>query len=138
MRIRWYAVVAAAGLCIATASSGAVPISSAAVYGVWLNPHGSVKVQTKSCGPTLCGSIVWANSEAISDARDAGVSKLIGIQLLSGYRLKSPGLWQGRAYVPDMGRTFYSRIEQTAPDRLKISGCILGGLICKSQIWTRV
>jgi uncharacterized protein (DUF2147 family) len=40
-------------------------------------------------------------------------------------------------FVPDMKRKFYSRIEQQGPDKLKISGCILGGLLCKSQYWTR-
>jgi uncharacterized protein (DUF2147 family) len=36
-----------------------------------------------------------------------------------------------------MGRTFYSTITRLNPQALKISGCILGGLICKAQVWHR-
>jgi uncharacterized protein (DUF2147 family) len=138
MPIARFAAIAAAMLCVSAATSGATVADTSTVYGVWLNPHKSVEVQTRSCGATLCGSIVWASDEALGDARDAGVDKLMGLQLLSGYRQKGRSLWQGRVYVPDMGRSFFSRIEQVAPDRLKISGCILGGLLCKSQTWTRV
>jgi uncharacterized protein (DUF2147 family) len=46
--------------------------------------------------------------------------------------------WQGRVFVPDMGRTYYSTIKRLDPNQLIISGCIFGGLICKSQIWHRV
>ncbi|MGE1070903.1 DUF2147 domain-containing protein, partial [Pantoea agglomerans] len=37
----------------------------------------------------------------------------------------------------DRGRSFSSTIEQIDADRLKISGCLLRGWLCKSQIWTR-
>jgi uncharacterized protein (DUF2147 family) len=138
MRIARPAAIAVAMLCAGAATSRAAAAEAPTVYGLWLNPRKSVEVQTRSCGPTLCGSIVWANAEAVSDARDAGIDKLMGLQLLSGYRQKGRGLWQGRVYVPDLGRSFFSRIEQIAPDRLKISGCILGGVLCKSQTWTRL
>lgn len=122
-------------------AAASVPVAAeppnASVFGVWLNPHKTVKVQTASCGRALCGTIVWAAPEALSDAKDAGVDKLIGLQLLSGYQQKSPGHWQGTVYVPDLKRSFFSRIEQVGAGGLKISGCILGGLICKSQLWTR-
>jgi len=137
MRFGRCAVVLAAAVGLGGVSARAAPPQTPMVYGVWLSPHKSVKVEAKSCGATLCGSIVWANAEAMSDAKDAGVDKLIGLQLLSGYKKKGPGQWQGHVYVPDMKRTFFSRIEQDGPDRIKISGCILGGLLCKSQTWTR-
>lgn len=107
-------------------------------FGRWMNPYKTVEVQTAVCGSNLCGTIVWAAPEAKSDAKEAGVDQLIGLQLLSGYREKSRGHWQGEVFVPDLNRRFFSRMDQLAPGRVKISGCILGGLICRSQIWTRV
>jgi uncharacterized protein (DUF2147 family) len=111
------------------------------VIGTWINPRGSVKVQTGKCtgGSTgdLCGWVVWAAPQAQADARDSGVTRLIGTELLRGYRSAGPGRYRGEVYVPDMGRTFTSTIEQRGAGGLKISGCILGGLICKSQNWRR-
>jgi uncharacterized protein (DUF2147 family) len=105
--------------------------------GLWQNPKGTILVRTRACGQLLCGNIVWAAPAAVADAREAGVASLIGTELLVDYRLKSNGHWTGQVYVPDQGRRFYSTIDQTGANSLRISGCILGGLICKHQDWIR-
>lgn len=107
------------------------------VLGVWTNPKSTLAVRAAPCGDALCGTIVHAAPKAVTDAREAGVPRLIGIQLLQGYRPTGRGSWAGRVYVPDMGRSFSSRIRQTAPDRLTISGCLIGALFCRSQQWRR-
>lgn len=120
-------------------SAAASPAATAAQWdGVWLNPHGSVAVRTAACGERLCGWIVWANAMARSDAKDSGVAQLIGTQLLEDYQPEGKGRWTGTLFVPDMGRRFASQIDQISPRQLKIKGCILGGLICRSQLWTRI
>ncbi|MBO9575488.1 MAG: DUF2147 domain-containing protein [Sphingobium sp.] len=107
------------------------------VIGRWINPKGSVTVETQPCGAHLCGKVDWVSADALKDARDAGVPSPIGIQLLQDYARSPSGVWHGRVYVPDLGRTFSSTITVENPDTLKISGCILAGLICKSQLWHR-
>lgn len=107
------------------------------VSGTWINPHRTVVVTTGACQGRLCGWVSRATPQALADAKDAGIANLIGTALLQDYRQNSPGHWTGRVYVPDMGKTFYSTIEQKGPDQLKISGCILGGFICRSQLWQR-
>lgn len=118
------------------------PSVASEAIGIWTNPHGSVKVQTGPCAQgnagQLCGWVVWAAPQAEADARDGGGERLLGTELLRGYRAAGRGLYRGEVYVPDMGRTFASTIEQRGANDLKISGCILGGLICKSQDWHRV
>ena len=106
--------------------------------GLWLNPHSSVAVRAGPCGANLCGWIIWANQEAQADARDGGIAKLVGIELLQDYHSDGGSTWAGTVFVPDMGRHFASKIALVGPDRLKVQGCILGGLICKSQVWTRI
>ena len=126
-------------MAFAPALAGAQPHQRAMtdMVGRWINPRGSVMVETQPCGVHLCGRVSWASPEALQDARDAGIQSLIGIELLQDYSRSSSGIWHGRVYVPDMGRTFFSTIDLKSPDTLRISGCILGGLICKSQIWRR-
>lgn len=134
------AAIAAALIAIAPAASQArpqlQPLADHAA-GLWINPRGSVKVATGPCGGNLCGWVVWASAEAAADARDGGVPRLIGLELLRDYRGAGPGRYYGIVYVPDMGRSFASTIDQIGPDRLKISGCVLGGLLCRSQVWRR-
>lgn len=115
----------------AKAPMGATPI------GLWQNPKGTIWVRTHNCGALLCGNIVWAGPKAIADARDAGVTNLVGTELLIGYHQSGANRWTGQVYVPDEGHRFYSTIDVTSPNNLRISGCILGGLICKHQLWTR-
>ena len=107
------------------------------IAGSWINPHGSIIVTTGPCGAALCGRVSWANDEALADAADAGVSHLVGTQLLQDYHATGAERWTGRVYVPDIGRTFSSTIQRLDADRLKISGCLVGGWFCKSQIWQR-
>ncbi len=106
--------------------------------GLWINPHDSVVVRTSSCAAKLCGWIVWANAEALADARESGVRQLIGTELLQDYHPTNAHSWSGTVFVPDLGRNISSQINQLSSNELKIKGCILGGLICKSQLWTRI
>jgi uncharacterized protein (DUF2147 family) len=112
--------------------------AQASPLGLWQNPAKSVVVRTSMCGPTLCGTIVEASAQARADAHDAGIDELIGVSLLRSYRQTGPGAWEGHVFVPDMGHVFFSRIAELSPNQIRISGCILGGLLCKSQVWTRL
>lgn len=123
------------GLLAQPQPRAAAPQSS--VYGDWINPRHSVTVEIAPCGTLLCGAVVAASSEAQQDAREGGTAQLIGTRLLRDYHHTAAGQWQGRVFVPDRGDTFYSTISQLDSSRLRISGCILGGLICKSQVWQR-
>lgn len=111
--------------------------ASDTVIGLWANPGQSVIVRTDESNRILSGRVIWASDAALADARESGVMSLVGTQLLEDYHPDGPHRWKGIVYVPDMGHRFTSFINQTAPDKLKISGCILGGLICRSQVWRR-
>lgn len=130
-------VVAMACLaCAAPALAAKVPVAQP--EGIWLGPHNNVAVRTGPCGDRLCGWVVWADREAQDDARDGGTVRLIGTELLEDYRADGKGQWRGTVFVPDMGRRFMSQISQLSPAQMRVKGCILGGLLCKSQLWTRI
>ena len=128
------------GYSLLLAVASAANASSAAsdpVIGVWINADRSAKVETKACGRSLCAAVVWASAEAVRKAKKAGTDPLLGVELLSDYQRKASGIWQGQVFVPDMNRHFFSRIEPAGINRMKLSGCVLSGLICKSTLWTR-
>lgn len=122
----------------AASASPSAPTQFSRALGVWTNPKQTVRVRTGNCAGNLCGWVVWASPKALADARNGGVNNLIGTALLRNYAVVGAGRFQGQVYVPDMGKSFFSTIQQVNANVLNIKGCILGGLICKSQTWHRV
>jgi len=121
----------------ATETLGSAPVQPNGAIGTWINPKRTVTVVTSACGNRLCGTVVSATPEVQKIAREAGAPPLVGTKLLQDYRQTSKDKWQGRVFVPDRNASYYSTIKQLNANQLKISGCILGGLLCKSQVWTR-
>jgi len=46
------------------------------------------------------------------------------------------GNYEGEITKPSNGKTYSGKAKLTG-NSLKLSGCVLGGLICESQTWTR-
>jgi uncharacterized protein (DUF2147 family) len=107
-------------------------------FGIWRNPQDSVHVRAEPCGKQMCGVVVWANDKARADAARGGTATLVGATLFKEFRLRKPGLWRGKVFVPDIGKTFSGTIEVVDHDHLKGSGCLVGRIGCKSQVWTRI
>jgi uncharacterized protein (DUF2147 family) len=126
------------GAAVPLAAAQPAAAAQPSIYGTWLNPHGTVAVRTGPCSDRLCGWIVWASAQAQEDARDGGVTRLVGTALLEDYRPEGSGSWSGTVFLPDKGRRFYSEIEQVDANNMKVKGCILHGLICRSQVWRRI
>lgn len=134
------AALAVAAVATASLASGqpSPPAEQAGVHGTWINPKRTVTVVTSPCGKLLCGTVISATPEVQQIAKKAGAPPLIGTRLLQDYRQTGQDKWQGRVFVPDRNASYYSTIKQINTNQLKISGCILGGLLCKSQVWSRI
>ena len=121
------------GLALAQAETG-----DQSLVGNWRNSSGTVVIAILPCGDALCGRVQWAADKAIADARRGGTDPLIGAELLSNFVAIDNGRWRGRLFVPDANKRSKAELRRLAPDRVKITGCVIGGLVCKSQVWTRV
>ena len=106
--------------------------------GIWRNPSNSVHIRAHPCGQTMCGTVIWASEKAKADAKRGGTDPLIGAQLFSGFVQEKNGVWRGKVFVPDIGKTFSGTITVVNERRLRGAGCLIGRIGCKSQIWTRV
>ena len=121
----------AAALALAAANSFA-----GSIEGHWMHPEQTVIIRLEPCGEAICGTVTWATERAQRDARK-GVDRLIGAQLLTGFRPNSKGVWKGKIFVPDYDLRVSGKIQPFEANRLKVSGCALGGLLCRTQVWTR-
>ena len=106
------------------------------IGGYWLHPDGAIIIRVDSCGDAYCGTVTWATKRARLDAK-TGVDSLVGAQLLSGFHRNSHGVWKGQIYIPDQDMHVSGKLQPLDSNRLKLSGCTFGGLLCKTQIWTR-
>lgn len=111
--------------------------AGAALEGSWRNPSGSVIISITSCGESLCGRVQWASDKAMADARKGGTDPLVGAELLSEIVPKGEGRWKARLFLPDVNKRSKGELRQLGLDQLKVTGCAVGRLLCKSQVWTR-
>lgn len=79
---------------------------------------------------TLCGTAVAAFGGAKQET--------VGKRIFWGMARDKTGVWSGgQVWAADEDKTYDGRIEMNGA-ALEISGCVLGGLICRGQDWTRV
>ncbi len=100
------------------------------VLGTWLRDNGGVQVKFERCEAAICGRIVWLKPGADTKAR-------IGQLVFSEMRPDGENTWTGKAFDPKNGST-YSGKMWIAGNALTTSGCLIGGLICKSIQWSRL
>lgn len=108
-----------------------------AIEGRWRNPTGSVIISIAPCGQWLCGRVDWASDKASADARRGGTDPLVGAQLLSEIVPKGETRWKARLFVPDLNKNSRAELRLVGVDQLKVTGCVIGRVACKSQIWAR-
>ena len=106
------------------------------IRGHWINARRTVVVQIADCGIALCGTVVWSTDAAQRDAARGGTAVLNGTVVMSGLMPASNGRWRGFLFAPDLGRRVKGTLTLEGPT-IRIKACDLGGLLCRSQIWSR-
>lgn len=128
--------------------AGAGFAAAADAYGTWTTGDGKARVRIASCGGALCGTIVSLREPIDPETgrpktdkhnADAGKRKrpMIGVPIVLGMKPNGAGKWAGRVYNAEDGKTYTGYLTLTGANSLDLQGCVLGGLICKSQTWTR-
>lgn len=128
--------VAAAALCLASQARAA----GNRLVGTWLTEDGQSRVKIASCGSAVCATIVWVR-EPGRDENNPDPSlrgrDIVGVQLTHDMRHARDGGWAGSIYNPDNGKTYAATMRQQGEDRLDVGGCVMAGLICGSETWSR-
>ncbi|WP_395664617.1 DUF2147 domain-containing protein [Methylocella sp.] len=114
------AVVAACGL-FAAAPALADPI------GDWRIADGSASVRIRGCGGgALCGAVATAKDPA-----------MVGRPVLLSMK-PSGEQWAGVIVDARSGTKYNGYISMRGEQTLKVEGCVLGGVICGGQSWSRL
>jgi len=142
---RIFAIATSAILCVAAA----MPASAGDPHGKWLTENGRATVAIVDCGGALCGNIIAlkepndpATGKPKTDNNNADVAKrarpMIGVQIVIDMKPDATAdKWKGQIYNAEDGKTYSGSITLVNATTLNLQGCALGGLICKTQMWTR-
>jgi uncharacterized protein (DUF2147 family) len=128
------ALVVGALLLGATVAAQAAPPD-----GTWLSESGKTKIKMAPCGSKYCGTIVWVQGPEMKDVKNPDESKrsrnLVGLQMVYDMVPDGEG-YKGSLYNYDDGKTYTGKLNLEGA-KLKLSGCVFGGIICRSTEWSR-
>jgi uncharacterized protein (DUF2147 family) len=125
----------------------AAPALAAEPTGNWLTRNSESKVAISKCGQAICGTITalkapnGADGKPKVDSNNPDASKrnrpIIGTMIVLNMTPGGADKWSGQVYNPEDGKTYSGSITLKGPNALDLQGCVAGGLICKTQTWTR-
>jgi uncharacterized protein (DUF2147 family) len=132
------------GLLFAATPSYAAP----APTGEWVVANGHGHVQIENCGGSLWGIVSWEErpgrdnenpDPALRGRPTLGMPILLDMKPTVVHNWgNSEQRWKGEVYSPENGKTYSASIWLTSPNTMLILCCVLGGIICGGQEWTRV
>jgi uncharacterized protein (DUF2147 family) len=123
-------LIAAAGLAAMATLAAAEPIE-----GVWqteVDDGNFAHVRVVPCGAAYCGAVT-RTFNADGEYR----SPNIGTQIVRDMVPQGEGAYEGRVWRPSNGKTYLGK-AQVSGDRMRLRGCVAGGLFCASQTWARI
>ncbi len=115
--------------------AGAGAAAADPVLGTWQTQpdEGSyAHIEMAPCGAQICGTIARTfNSSGEYRSDTLGKTLVMGMEPAGG------GKYNGKVWRPANDKIYIGKMELRG-DRLDLSGCVAGGLICKTQTWARV
>ena len=95
-------------------------------------------------GQNICGRIAPVLVDAEEGQRDVNNPdtdlrnrKTQGMRVLTGFRLDRVQYRHGQIYESENGRSYDASLRLNRDGTLRVTGCVLGEIICQSQTWTR-
>jgi uncharacterized protein (DUF2147 family) len=96
--------------------------------GNWARSDGIARVAVSSCGEALCMKNIWIKP---------GASEKVGEYLILNVKPSGEGVWKGSGRDPQRDVSFSAEMK-VAGDNMTTSGCVVGGLVCRTTQWTRL
>ncbi len=97
--------------------------------GTWLRDNGNSRVRIAPCGPNFCGTLTWV--------KDPSGPAKVGQRIFYDMAPAGANAWAGKAFNPEDGKTYSGKLTLSG-STMTTSGCVLGGLICRSVSWSKV
>ncbi len=108
--------------------------------GTYVSETGETRVRIAKCGSAFCGTITAVQGEA-KDVHNPDPAKrsrnLVGVQMITNIMPVGEG-YAGELYNYKDGKIYSGKMSFKGGNAMQLSGCVMGGLVCRSQTWTKV
>ncbi|WP_439103534.1 DUF2147 domain-containing protein [Celeribacter marinus] len=128
MKILLASAVMALGLAAPT-------VAADAVEGTWqtqVDDGAYAYVTIAPCGSNFCGTI-----SRTFDSNGEYSSPNKGKQIVRDMAPIGDGKFEGKVWRPSNDKIYIGKLDLSG-DRIKLKGCVAGGMLCSSQTWARV
>ncbi|MBI1201659.1 MAG: DUF2147 domain-containing protein [Rhodopseudomonas sp.] len=99
------------------------------IMGIWQRGDGAARIRMDPCGDKICATNIWIRNPARQNEH-------VGDKLI--FRIKPNGNdWIGEAYDPQRHLSMSAKLMPSG-DTMISTGCVLGGIICRSSRWARI
>jgi uncharacterized protein (DUF2147 family) len=133
---------------VALALIAIAPALAADPLGTWLTGDKKGKIRIVNCAGAICGTLVWIAEPIDPDTNQPKLDKnnsnaslqsrpLLGIPIVLSMKPAGGDKWEGQVYNAQDGGTYTGSFTLTSANTAELKGCVMGGLICKGQTWTR-
>ncbi|MDP2410410.1 MAG: DUF2147 domain-containing protein [Pseudolabrys sp.] len=99
------------------------------IFGNWERDDRAARVRVAACGDNICATNTWIKDPA-------GQKEKVGDRLI--FTIKpNDNAWAGSGRDPQRGISFSATLKASGGSMVT-TGCVVGGLICRSTQWTRM
>ena len=99
------------------------------IFGNWQREDGAARVRVAACGDNICATNTWIKDPT-------GQKEKVGDRLI--FTIKpNDNAWAGSGRDPQRGLSFTATLKASGGSMVT-TGCVVGGLICRSTQWTRM
>lgn len=114
------------------------PAGAATIDGLWRSPtRESGAWITVRVGP--CADAPEQRCGVVEGAHDGANPEVVGEAVLLGLERQGDGVWaEGKIIRPIEDEVYRSKLRLAGPDVVHVEGCMIAGLICRDQTWTRI
>ena len=111
----------------------AVPAAAATagsedIFGNWSREDGAARVKVANCGSQICATNTWIKDPIKQNEK-------VGDRLIFTIKAANDE-WSGSAYDPQRKLKLSAKLKATG-ESMVTTGCIIGGLICRSTHWVK-
>ena len=96
--------------------------------GDWKRGDGKARVRIAPCGASLCATNTWIG--------DPSSGEKVGDRLVMTVKKSGEGTYTGSAHDPQRDLNLSMTIK-VAQNSFTSSGCVLGGVLCRTMTWSR-
>jgi uncharacterized protein (DUF2147 family) len=131
----------AIALTFAVASASTAYAAAEDAIGTWRDTETGGILSVNACTGGVCVKVLTPSKGRETDTNNPNPAlkgrSMAGVEIMTGAAQDGNDRWKGNLYNSEDGKTYSGWLIVKSKDEVKLEGCILGGLICKSHLWQR-